>query len=281
MRNILLAVTIASFSSQLCAGDDLAAALDKAKEVVREKTDKAKAWGEHMKDRNAEDLKEIEASFNKSWEKIKSDTDKALTDTQAEAKRVSDKLEKEWKAYKESRKKEEAKAKNPSLKDEDKVLAGQRVYTKINIDSYSSKVDANSFENLVKAFEAAMDQESLNLEDAIFVKNKITGDTLLHSLVRQAYALEKKSILAKQVAQLRGGESPSLEADLAYQKTLLAIGYFAESTQMGGLKNKEGHVPLDLVLQEAPISLSLARYLVLHDLGNSSKLRMNELFPSP
>lgn len=279
MRKILLAITLISFpwTSQ---AEDLKKLGGKLRDAVKDSSEKAQAWGEHMKDRNAEDLNEIEAWFNKTWADIKDTTDKAVKDTEAEAKRVTDTLEKDWKAYKERRKKEEAKAKVAPLKAEEKLLAGERVYTKLDIERFAEMARAESFENFVKTFETALDQESLNIEDAALVKSKENGDTPLHSLMRQAYSLEKSALRAKQLAQLQGKEAVSLEGNLPYQQCLLVISYLAETTAMGAVKNKAGKLPLDLAVDETPMSLALARHLVLHDLSNASKTRLSELFPA-
>lgn len=285
MNKLYLAIAILVLSNNLQAGD-FGKLRDKIKkesanlkEDSKKLTDKAKAWGEHMESRNAEDIQEIEARFKEIWGNVDTAVNKALSDVEAEGKRVTATLENDWKTYKEKRKSEAAAPQVPALSNDAKVEAGQRVYEKLNVEEFA-KGGETSFETFVKTYENALQQQSLDVADAAYVKSKTTGDTLLHSLVSQAYDMEAASLRAKQVAQLKGGDaSESLEENIAYKQTLLAISYFAEVTQMGAEKNIAGKLPVEIVLDKTPISLILAQHLVIHDLTNASKSKFNELFP--
>ncbi len=278
MNKTFCVIVLGLLTNSLFAGD-IGKAFGKLRDYGKETTQKVKSWGEHMESRNQEDIDQIEKEFNRIWGNIEDTVNKAWDDIEDEGKRVTDTLETDWKNYKARRKSEPAAPKVADLSAEDKKVAGGRVYTKMNIEMFSQTAKAGSFEGLVKTFETALHQESLNSSDSKLVQNA-KGETLLHSLVDQAYTLEKEFLRKKQAAQLQGDIVPSLEANVSYQQTLLAISFFAESTQMGAVQNAAGNLPIDIVLAGTPMSISLARHLVIHDLTNASKNRLKQLFPS-
>jgi len=278
MNKTFYAIVLGLLTNSLFAGD-IGKAFGKLRDYGKDATQKAKAWGDHIESRNQEDIDQIEKEFDRIWGNIEKTVNQAWDDIEGEGKRVTDTLETDWKNYKARRKSEPAAPAVAELSAEDKIVAGSRVYTKLNIEAFTQTAKAGSFEGLVKTFETALHQESLNTKDASYVKNA-KGETVLHSLVEQAYSLEKDFLRKKQAAQLQGDVAPSLEASVSYQQTILAISFFAESTQMGAVKSAAGNLPIDIVLAGTPMSIGLARHLVIHDLSNASKNRMKQLFPS-
>lgn len=278
MNKTLYAIVFGLLSNSLFALD-FPKSFGELRDVIKDTSVKVESWGEHMKDRNQDDLDRLEKEFDRVWGNIEKTVNTAWDDIEDEGKRVTDTLETDWKNYKEKRKKEPAAPQVPELSKEDKKVAGSRVYTTLDVDNFTQTAKAGSFEGLVGSYEKALHQASLNAQDAVYVQNA-QGQTLLHSLVEQAYALEKDFLRKKQAAQIQGKDAPRLEANIAYQQTLLAISFFAESTQMGAVKNAAGKLPIDSVLEGSPMSISLARHLVIYDSTKASENRLKQLFPT-
>ncbi|MEZ4815127.1 MAG: hypothetical protein R3A80_07995 [Bdellovibrionota bacterium] len=284
IKNIVLLVMICV--SQLQASD-LTKAWKKVEKAAQKTTEKVESWGDHMKDRNKEELEELDATLKKLeekakklWADVEDTAQKAWSDVEAESQKVTRDLEDSWKNYKEKRKQEKAADKVPALSEADKIVAGNRVYKKLDLKAYPFVADQYAYEVLAKSYESALQQESLNVEDGAYVKSSETGETVLHSLVQKAYVLEQERFLAKQIAQLKDVDLKlgALSDSVEYEQTLLAITYFAETTSMASVQDAKGQFPIDIVLTNAPLSINIARHLVSHDTSGFSQARLNELF---
>ncbi len=253
--------------------------LDRELEVGKAKLD---IKVQEARDRNREDINLLEKKLNdleiearKQWEQINNNTEETMSKLKAWSTQQYDKAENEYQSWKAKQNFADKKEDSP-LSADDRLVAGKRAFSRINITEWSTQANA-SLDGLVKQIDEALVAESLAQKDLSVVSDS-QGNTLLHTLVRMAYQSELsqlEEIELREIADLKGiaTDARRPEADRSSELQILAIAYLGDNSVLAGVANSQEQYPFDIAFDAKPRSMMLVKFLLAHDKDGLSAKR--------